>query len=169
MTFVTLKKGQSHEVQTWSSTCPGASLYQLWWGHLEYFSRYRAQTIFHVSLFWMTFVTLKIRSRSPSLNLLFCLPLVLWSTKFNETLSNISPEVERKLAILNELEWPLWPWKEGQGHEVQSWSSPCPGASVYQIRWGYVKYFFRYWEENHLSYAVTLNDLCDLENKMCYK
>ena len=62
-----------------------------------------------------------------------CLALVLLCTKFGEDMPNISSDIARKpscicchLKINHDLHD-----LEIQGHEVRTWSLPCPGASVY--------------------------------------
>ena len=112
----------------------------------------------------MTFLTLKIRSRSWCLNLVFALPwwfcvphLVRIHQIFLQILRG------KPSCIWRHLKSPLLPWKSGQGHLVQTWSLTCPANSVCQICWGYIKYFFRYWAK------TILNDYrwsCGLENEV---
>ena len=68
------KERQGHEVQTLYSSCAAAPVHQIWLGYVKYFFRYWAETIFFMLSTWMTYVTLKLRSRSPGSNMIFVLP-----------------------------------------------------------------------------------------------
>ena len=91
--------------------------------------------------------------------------------KNQNTSANWSYSFPRWVPVLNLVRLRYWveillhkwlsrPWKLGQGHPVRTSSLPCPGASVYQILWGYINYFFIYWTE------TILNGLRDLETKV---
>ena len=136
MTFVTL------QVWTWPRPCPGESLCWIYWGYIKYFSRYWVGII----LAKTTFVTLNIRSSPQVRNWSYSFPCWVRVLNFGE--ANAPTQMT------------LWPWIFGQGHPVRTWSSPGPDAFVYQIWWGYITYFFRYWAETILS------GLHGLENKV---
>ena len=99
----------------------------------------------HFKLTSMTFLTLKIRSRSRVSKLVFAL---LWGLCVPNFV--ILHQIFLKMISRNHFngfKCLLWAWKWGQGHMVHSWSSPCQDAYVYQIYSDIIKYFFRYWAE----------------------
>ena len=128
-------------MQPWSSLCSGASVYHIMWDFVKYFVRYWAKTILN------DFVTLKIRLRSPSSNLVsylswcFCVPNAVRIHQI--FLQILSKNHLTYVAALNGLHYSIW--KHGQGH---------------QIWWDFIKYFFRYWVK------TILNDIRDPDNKV---
>ena len=105
---------------------------------------------------WMTFVTLKVKSRSPSSNFIFGLPWCFCVPNLVR-IDQIFLEILSRNHLAYHLSYISSPSMTPVTLKMRSMSLGSnlvfALSSVYQIWWGYVKYLLRYWAETifHMS------------------